>query len=299
MKKFRMTIEYPDGQVINAGGERDLRHIITDLGLDKLDLKQSSVLDIATNEGYFAFWAEKQKAKNIVAIDIDDFGRYDWGWHRDEKMIAEHNAKYRDNEGKAVFDYHHKQIGSRVKHFDNSIYELDPKIHGIFDLIFNFGLLYHLRHPLLSMDACRKVSTDKAIMVLETHINNKYGSDVPLTQFYATTECHSVTDWCGPSTAAVTHMMRDAGFEYVFMTKMHYPAQYRQIFIGCVDFKQATLFLNNTNLIFCNKEYWDSCFEKSRIWKNKKWLLENNNKKHSLIKRIFRAIFHFGRIKNC
>lgn len=265
-----MTVEYPDGRIFH--GERDLRHIIENFNLDKLPLSEMSVLDIATNEGFFAFWAEKNKANNVVAIDIDDFNKYDWSYHRDQALIDDHNKKYRDNEGKVVFEWHHKNIGSKVKHFENSVYELDAEKHGTFDLIFNFGLLYHLRHPLLSFDVCRKVS--KGIMVLETHVNNKYGSDIPLTQFYATTECHSVTDWCGPSTAAVTHMMRDAGFDYVFMSKLHYPLKHRQVFIGCTNDQFVQFFKENPNLNYCDQDYWDRCFEKSKIFSGKKWIID-------------------------
>src|SRR3546814_7189456 len=36
-------------------------------------------------------------------------------------------------------------LGSKAKREHKSIYDLAPKGDGLFDLIFNFGLLYHLR----------------------------------------------------------------------------------------------------------------------------------------------------------
>ena len=32
------------------------------------------------------------------------------------------------------------------------MYELDPKTFGTFDMVFFFGVLYHLRHPLLALE---------------------------------------------------------------------------------------------------------------------------------------------------
>jgi hypothetical protein len=88
-RKLHMTVVYPDGTVYQ--GKRDLRQQVADLGLDSLPLKDWSVCDIATDEGFFAYWAEGKGAKRVVAIDVDDFGRYDWGHERDEKFIQDAN----------------------------------------------------------------------------------------------------------------------------------------------------------------------------------------------------------------
>src|SRR3546814_3424311 len=52
---------------------------------------------------------------------------------------------------------------------------------GLFDLIFNFGLLYHLRHPLLALDKTRAVC--RGAMILETHVVNAFGN-LPASLFY-------------------------------------------------------------------------------------------------------------------
>src|SRR3546814_14092564 len=65
-------------------------------------------------------------------------------------------------------------LGSKAKREHKSIYDLAPKGDGLFDLIFNFGLLYHLRHPLLALDKTRAVC--RCAMILETNVVNAFGN---------------------------------------------------------------------------------------------------------------------------
>ena len=112
-------------------------------------------------------------------------------------------------------------------------------------------------------------------MIVETQINNRYATEVPLLQFYARNEHRSASDWSGFSTACVTHMLINAGFDHVFFTKLHYPHKHRQIFVGCVNQSHQALFDKNPNLTYCDREYWDKCFEASRVWDGKSWNLES------------------------
>ncbi len=278
-RKLHMTVVYPDGTVYN--GKRDLRPIVDDLRLDSLPLDAWSVCDIAADEGFFAYWAEGKNAKRVVAIDVDDFGRYDWGFDRDEKFISEANQG-RAAGGKRVFDMHHENINSRVEYFPDSIYDLRPEVHGTFDLLLNFGLLYHLRHPLMSFDIARRVCT--GTMIVETQINNAHGADIPLMQFYPSTEHRSASDWSGLSTACVTHMMRNAGFTHMFYSKVNYPHRHRQIFVGCVTEQHQALFTNNPNLTYCDDKYWADCYEKSLVWDGKDWQLGTTPKPPTTIR---------------
>ena len=82
-----------------------------------------------------------------------------------------------------------------MKRLKLSVYDLDPEQHGEFDLVFNYGLLYHLRHPLLSLDRVRRVC--RGALVLETHVVNTM-SRLPITLFYCDT-CTKWHDEGGPS----------------------------------------------------------------------------------------------------
>jgi hypothetical protein len=110
-------------------------------------------------------------------------------------------------------------------------------------------------------------------MIVETQINNRYSSQIPLLQFYATTEHRSASDWSGLSTACVTHMMRNSGFGHLFYSKLNYPHRHRQIFVGCINDEHRRLFADNPNLTYCDEAYWADCYEKSRVWDGSDWKL--------------------------
>ncbi len=97
-----------------------------------------------------------------------------------------------------------------------SVYDLDPRVHGTFDLVFNYGLLYHLRHPLLSLDRVRAVTS--GALVLETHTINVF-QGTPAYLFYETDEYREPTNWTGPTEAAVVSWLRSAGFEDVWVRR--------------------------------------------------------------------------------
>src|SRR3546814_2184199 len=77
---------------------------------------------------------------------------------------------------------------------------------GLFDLIFNFGLLYHLRHPLLALDKTRAVC--RGAMILETHVVNAFGN-LPASLFYRRDELVTSTNWTGPNDSAVVNWLMD------------------------------------------------------------------------------------------
>ena len=89
------------------------------------------------------------------------------------------------------------------------MYDLRSEPHGQFDLMFNYGLLYHLRHPFLSLDTTRRVC--RGAMVLETHIVNSL-STTPIAAFYHDDVFTAWTNWTGPTEAAVASWLRSAGF---------------------------------------------------------------------------------------
>src|SRR3546814_13626686 len=73
-----MKVPLPDGTFSN--GLIDYNHVPKELGIHDLDLSGKRVLDIAANDGFWTFWAESRGAEDLLAIDIDGFKEYDWGW---------------------------------------------------------------------------------------------------------------------------------------------------------------------------------------------------------------------------
>ena len=92
------------------------------------DMSGMRVLDIGCAEGFFSFEAERRGAAEVVAIDA---------WPGSIRRF--HICRI--------------ALGSKVTVHETSVYDLDPRSFGTFDLVMYFGVLYHLRHPLFR---CRR-----------------------------------------------------------------------------------------------------------------------------------------------
>lgn len=253
--QFYMKVPLGDGTFTN--GSIDYTRHAAMLGVDQIDLSGLRVLDIAANDGYWSFWAEQRGAAEVLAIDVDGFDRYDWGHggapdHVRDRMARNPFAQW--SEAGAGFRALQAHFGSAVERRDLSVYELRPDDHGEFDLIFNYGLLYHLRHPLLSLDTTRQVC--RGAMVLETHVVNSM-STTPMALFYGDDVFRAWTNWTGPTEAAVACWLRSAGFPTI---KTRRPDQSRpngrQVFVACVSDEWASRFTGR-DLVDLDDAYFD------------------------------------------
>jgi len=237
MTYYHHCIDYPDGNSIQ--GKLDHRGEPDFLDLDVTDRR---VLDVATNDGFFAFWAEQYGASKVVAIDVDTYDKYEWGFSGPPlgwDSLGQQNKA-------AAFWEHHKAMSSGVEKLCLSVNELDPEKHGEFDVIINYGLLYHLRYPLMSLDRCRAVCT--GMLVVETQVMNNY-FDVPINlQAGRFTGMLGITDYSWPSEAMVAAWLATADFEYVFIQNRETKrSPTRQRFIACVNDEYAAEVEQNTN----------------------------------------------------
>ena len=234
------TMEYPDGTFFK--GTVDHRFNINLIGLK--DVEGLRVLDIATNDGFFAFWAEQHGASEVVAIDVGSYEGYDWGPNGPPDGIE--NLKQQDKW--AIFDYHHANLKSKVKKREMSVYEIDRL--GEFDVIFNFGLIYHLRHPLLALDLCRKACRGYTIVETASSTIDRY---LPVSIEMGThTGVGEVTDTFLPSDSSVASWMRKAAFPRTFLVGKK-PSK-RTICIGMVDEKYEDMFSMHEE---CDGFFWD------------------------------------------
>lgn len=97
-----------------------------------LDLTGKRVLDVGAWNGCFSFECERRGAAEVIAFSLEDPTQ--WG-----------------------FDRLHRLLDSRVRYQRGSVYTLTPADLGLFDIILFFGVLYHLRYPLLAIDRLRGV----------------------------------------------------------------------------------------------------------------------------------------------
>lgn len=113
----------------------------------------------------------------------------------------------------------------RTRYVRGSIYDLDPDTLGTFDVVICFGVLYHLRYPVLGIDNLRRIAAGR--LYLESHVldsalvNLEDGStgalgklaDASLMQFYKGKElADDVSNWFSPSMSALTGLIETAGF---------------------------------------------------------------------------------------
>lgn len=107
------------------------------------DLSGKTVLDIGAWDGYYSFLAEQRGAKRVVAIDPFTF------------RGGEASRIYRVQSIKG-FEIAKEALKSNVEYYIMDVIDLD-ELEGDFDVVFFFGVYYHLPDPILGFDkACSK-----------------------------------------------------------------------------------------------------------------------------------------------
>jgi tRNA (mo5U34)-methyltransferase len=181
------SIELPDGSVLPGLQTIDhLRWRLDHFGLPA-DLRGKRVLDVGAWDGWFSFECERRGA-DVVAVDcvaLDTF-----------------------IEAKQL-------IGSKVEYLTLDVNELSARRLGRFDIVLFFGVLYHLRHPLLGLEKAVELSADLAL--IESFVIEPESRQIPsVMEFYERGELGGQIDnWWGPSSACLLGMCRSAGFAQV------------------------------------------------------------------------------------
>jgi tRNA (mo5U34)-methyltransferase len=98
-------------------------------------------LDVGTMDGFWAFELERRGADEVVAIDLAD---------------AERQGRFRVAA---------ELLGSRAEYRDLSVYDLDPRDVGEFDLIVMGYVLQMVRDPLRALEAVRGVCRGHMILL--------------------------------------------------------------------------------------------------------------------------------------
>jgi tRNA (mo5U34)-methyltransferase len=174
---------------VHTPGASDIEWLLGAVQLPE-DLTNRTVLDIGTSNGGAAFIAEHRGARRVVAVDIypgDRFGIL------------------------ALKEF----LGSRIEFVQASVYELPGVLDGQFDVVLFLGVLYHLRHPLLALDAVRSLTRGEAL--LETAVaDHELGElrSYPLARFYPRDELGGdPSNWFAPSVAALLAWCSSSGLD--------------------------------------------------------------------------------------
>jgi tRNA (mo5U34)-methyltransferase len=153
------------------------------------DLTGKSVLDIGTTNGAMAFEAERRGATDVTAVDISDENHY--GFRRIANLLQ-----------------------SKVIFRQASIYDLPSILGRTFDVVVFWGVLYHLRHPLLALDALRQVCSDacyleSAIYTPPSNLQDRVAKFHRLDDLAG-----DGTNWWSPSVETTEDWCRSAGFTF-------------------------------------------------------------------------------------
>lgn len=191
------------------------------------DVKGHSVLDIGAWDGKYSFEAERAGASRVVALDHYVW-RLDPGRRQAYYDQCEAEGRLPDPQqidrgffvddgypGKGGFDLLHEYLDSKVDDVVDDFTTMDLDTLGRFDVVFYFGVLYHMVDPIGALRRVRQVTEEVA--VIETAITVVPGHEErSLVEFYAGNELDTdYGNWFAPSEVALHGMCRAAGFARV------------------------------------------------------------------------------------
>lgn len=181
------SLELPDGTVLpGLISLEQLKWRLNQFPIPS-NLNGKRVLDVGTWDGWFAFEMERRGAE-VVAIDSNPKGNF---------------LTNRD------------LMQSKVEFVSADICRVTPAQMGYFDIVLFFGVLYHLKHPLLGIENVCRLTREMACIVSYVTDGGSCAS-TPAMEFYETTELRGQFDnWCGPNTQCLLAWCRAAGFPRV------------------------------------------------------------------------------------
>ncbi len=189
---FFHKIELPNG-IVTPGWSDPKNEKLPHYGLPE-DMTGMRVLDIGCAEGFFSFEAERRGAAEVVAIDS----------HPD---------------GVRRFNICREALDSRVQAHLTSVYDISERTYGTFDLVMFFGVLYHLRNPILALEKIFSVCSGTTLLQTANFENEALG-DNSAAEFHpfgiesgpADNRSFDPTVFWVPNAACVRDLMLHVGF---------------------------------------------------------------------------------------
>jgi tRNA (mo5U34)-methyltransferase len=212
------TIDLAPG--VTTRGWFDTRGLVPEVPL-ALDLTGKRCLDVGTWDGFWAFEMERRGAASVTAIDIDD--PRGWDWPPNAEFDAAGAARVAFMEGfksqAAAFGLAKEALDSKVERIDCSVYDLDPEVHGTFDVVFLGALLLHLRDPVRALDRIRRVCGGELVVAESVElISSLLRPRTPTARLEGLEEPW----WWQPNVAGLRRMVASAGFELLETTGLFF-----------------------------------------------------------------------------
>lgn len=226
-------IELPGGIVTPGWAPLDAkRYGIPD------DLTGKRVLDIGAWDGFWTFEALKRGAKEVIAIDdfsdalgfLKEGQRRRWETFDLCRKALGFDIDLAITTGTAVTEkavIHgiidncwENNKGQSVSRQEMSVYDIERLGH--FDVVFFFGMIYHLRYPLLALDLISKVC-DGSIYIETAQaddyspykggLNKGYPDNDMVMEFYPGKQyANNEKNWWCPTLQVLCEMLKSVGF---------------------------------------------------------------------------------------
>ena len=165
-----------------------------------VDLTGKHILDVGAWDGFISYECERRNAERILAIDTV-------AWHPELGMTPDLYT------GKAGFNLIHELRNSKVESKEIEVLDINPLELGMFNIVFFLGVLYHMRHPLLSLEKVASVTKDLLIVETHTELNDL---TFPAMRFFPKNELNNdYSNWFGPNIECVLTMLLDLNFKYI------------------------------------------------------------------------------------
>ncbi|MFY9614736.1 MAG: methyltransferase domain-containing protein [Candidatus Dormiibacterota bacterium] len=198
------TIDLPDGTT--TPGWFDIRNA-PDAIAWPAGMSGGRCLDVGTFDGFWAFEMERRGAAEVVALDVDDPRVLDWSYdHRDmgPKLVEEWGSRRGPGFAEAA-----RQLGSKAKRVNRSVYDLDPSNDGLFDVVFCGALIPHLQDPVRALERMRSVCRGEVVLVehLDPHL------EMLVRRLPAARIGPELDQWWRANSAGLVRMMELAGLE--------------------------------------------------------------------------------------
>jgi len=196
------TLELRPGVV--TPGWLDHRAIVDKVPLPA-SLEGMRCLDVGTFNGFWAFEMERRGAADVVAVDVLDPRKWDWPVRSEPAAVEAIGRRLAGGRG---FEIAREALGSRVNRIDSTVYELDGRELGHFDLAYVGSLLVHLRDPVLALERIRRISSTLVLVD---------GVDLPQTLRHpllpvARLDGQGRPWWWYPNLAGLARLVEASGF---------------------------------------------------------------------------------------
>jgi len=217
------------GQGVVTPGDKTSETLEEELAKLQLpDLSGKTILDIGAWDGYYSWTAERMSASRVVSLDH-------FVWSIDRTRAIEYVSDWRDSgdldpprleetdawkpeelPGKRGYDLSHRILNSKAECVVVDFMDMNVEaLGGPFDVVLFFGVLYHVRHPLLALKKVAEVTKDLAIIETSA-FELSLLSDRALWEYFERDELDGdLTNWWAPNERALVALCRSAGFKDV------------------------------------------------------------------------------------